>query len=196
MKKQTLAVLLLTLSTSTCQAALAASNLGDFLIVPGNRIGRTHLGANGALELARLPKPMASDAGMSQTRTVWVSRTRGGRRGSTLFIHTVSNGALNVKPLNGVTIDLIRVTSPQFHTVSGLAAGSALAQIRRFRHVKAVSGESMIYDDKRYGIAFEFAKAPSLHSRCIAVLIHGRGVPQFANAQQVQELLQSSSLTK
>ena len=43
------------------------------LIVPGKSIGKTPLGPNGAAYLKNLPKPNASDDGMSQNRLVWIS---------------------------------------------------------------------------------------------------------------------------
>ena len=73
---------------------------------------------------------------MSQRYYVWTSRTAHGLP-HTLFLHAVSNGALNVKPLSGLTIDTLRVTSPAFATQTGLQVGSTLAQIRRqFPHLR------------------------------------------------------------
>lgn len=173
-------------------AVTAAPKPGDFVIVPGDRIGKTPLGSQGRQTLACMANPYRADASMSQTYSVWVSQAAKGEQPNTLFIHTVSNGALNVKPLSGVTIDVVRVTSPQFRTLNGLAAGSTLAQIRRrFPQAKAVSGDPTIYDDRHQGIAFEFAKPPTSRSHCIAVLVHPPGLSQLANAHQVQDLLQS-----
>ena len=172
-------------------SAPASSNL---LVVPGQRIGQTPLGPQGAQILAHMPKPYRSDAAMSQQYRVWVSPSADGHQ-DTLFIHTARNGVLGVKPLDGERIDVIRVTSPQFHTTSGIAVGSTFAQIRRrFPDGKAVNYQPAIYDDARHGIAFEFAHAPTPHSRCIALLVHlpqTIGPSPLADAKQVQSLLQT-----
>ncbi|MDQ2800675.1 MAG: hypothetical protein M3Y13_13685, partial [Armatimonadota bacterium] len=150
-----------TTALCTCAAAAPARS-GDFLIVPGQRIGRTLLGSQGSRMLSHLPTPTRSDGGMSQQYLVWLSSaSRRGRR-DTLFIHTVRNGELTVKPLDGVTIDVIRVTSPVFATQSGLHVGSPLAQIQhQFPHLRSANRftnpSHTLYDDKSRGIAFEFA---------------------------------------
>jgi hypothetical protein len=110
------------------QAILAQSHA--FLIVPGKSIGRTHLGPHGSRYLKRLPRPAADDAGMMQNHSVWTSHAPG-RTLQTLSIHTVANGALNVPPIDGVTIDEIRITSPAFHTRSGLHTGNSMVSIHQ-----------------------------------------------------------------
>jgi hypothetical protein len=129
------------------------------------------LGPHGSADLRRLRRPDTSDAGMMQTRQVWISKRAPNH---TLFVHTVSNGALNVPPLGGVTIDEVRVTSPWFHTRSGLSTASTLAQIRRaFPRLRReppdrTVGKTMIYDDSKRGIAFEFPRNSPL-ARCIGI---------------------------
>ena len=186
-------VFTLALAVSFCALAAAAPAIpGDFLIVPGQRIGQTPLGSQGSRTLSRLPRPYRHDVGMSQTYSVWVSHTLLQGRRNTLFIHTTSNGALNVKPLDGVTIDVIRVTSPRFQTTHGLHVGSTLAQIRRrFPRARAITGETTIYDDMGGGIAFEFPHPPVSQSHSIAVMIHPSGESHTANARQVRDLVQS-----
>ena len=164
----------------------------NFLVVPGQRIGQTPLGPQGSHTLAHLPPPYRADAGMSQRYFVWVSPASSTGHRNTLFIHATLNGALNVQPLNGLTFDVIRVTSPVFHTASGAASGSTFAQIhQRFPQAASVSNQPAIYDDVQHGIAFEFAHIPNSHSRCIAVMVHPSGQSYLANAAQVQDLLQS-----
>lgn len=175
--------------------ALSAAPRGDLFIVPGKRIGLTPLGPQGSRTLDHMAKPHRSDGAMSQGYFVWVSHPQTGGP-YTLFIHTTSNGALDVKPLNGLTIDCIRVTSPYFVTRAargdGLHVGSTLAQIRRrFPRVRPVDGDRTLYDDARGGIAFEFARPAAPSSRAIAVMIHPPGDSQFADARQVRDLLQS-----
>lgn len=171
--------------------APAASN--DLLILPGRSVGRLHLGHDGAASLARMSNPDASDAGMSQTRQVWVSK---GTPHYTLYIHTTSNGALDVRPLHGVTINEIRVTSPLFHTRSGLARGATLSVIKnRFNHLTRESmGEgshrSFLYEDNRDGIAFEFRKdAPS--ARCISISVYMPDQGHAVTAWEVAQTLEN-----
>lgn len=145
------------------------------LIVPGHSIGQLHVGSDGNAQLRKMPNAQDSDAGMSQNRLVWVS----GKSRNTLFVHTVSNGALDVKPLSGVTITEINATSPYFRTASGISTGATFSQVKRaFPHVRrstAIStGRSVIYDDARQGIAFEFARA-SNSARCVAITVYRPG---------------------
>ena len=165
--------------------AIAAANV---IIIPGESIGQTHLGSNGAYYLKKLPKPDATDVGMSQFRGVWVSKR--GNRTDTLYIHTVSNGALNVQPLSGSTIDDIRVTSPWYHTSGGISTGSTKTQIlRRFPHARLVNGETSIYDDAKQGIAFEFAPKANAQSPCIAIMVHPSGNVHLASTENVNNIL-------
>jgi hypothetical protein len=177
------AALALTAITSTTPVGANPS-----LIVPGHSMGRTALGPHGDSYLKRLPKPNASDAGMSQLRLVWVSKPMTGKP-HTLFIHTVSNGALNIKPYSDVTIDQIRVTSPYFHTQSGIHTGSTLAAIRKqFPHLHNVQ-EKGVYESK--GIAFEFDSPVNSQSRCVAIAVIDEHAPQasIATTSNIQNLL-------
>ncbi len=158
------------------------------LIVPGHGIGRTPLGPNGTAFLGRLPPPAAGNDGMQQEHLVWTFKTRTGAL-QTLYIHTVTNAALNVRPLNGVTIDEIRVTSSKFHTRGGLRTGSTLAAVRRqFPHLRPLRWEPHLYDDARRGIAFEFAG-----TRCTAITVYppGKSNVDVDNAATVSDLLKN-----
>ena len=192
MKARLLIGLLLLLAGSPFAACAAPA--GDLLIIPGKRIGLTPLGPQGNRTLAHMTKPYRADAAMSQRFLVWIAGPY------TLFIHTTSNGALNVKPLNGVTIDAIRVTSPYFaaHDArkpgDGVHVGSTLAQVRhwfpRVRPASSADSTTTLYDDAQNGIAFEFDQPAAPNSRTIAVMIHPPGSPCFADARQVRDLLQ------
>ena len=181
-----------------CLSASAGTALADnFLIVPGRSIGQTALGPNGAAELKHLPKPSAEDNGMMQSHLVWVSHTSS--HADTLFIHTTRNGALgNVKPVDGVTIDTIRITSRQFHTQNGISTASTLAQIRRhFRTARVDKFNPGIYVDARQGISFELARPVTPASRCIGISIYPPS-SDFGSAEtdqsEVDDLLKDSHL--
>lgn len=191
-QRQTLTVFGLAAVLSMAALPPAPAQAGSNLIIPGQSIGQTYLGRNGAFYLNKLPKPNAVDVGMSQTRQVWVSK-KGGQRTDTLFIHTVSNGALNVQPLQGVTIDNIRVTSPWFHTPGGLSTGSTLAQIRRhFPNARPVDRDRTLYDDAKLGIAFEFAQSATVGAPCIAIMVHPSGDVHVADMEEVNRVLNNA----
>lgn len=187
MKNTFTPLLLSALLLGTASAASAATPEA-YLVVPGHRIGHTLLGRDGARTLAALPKPTRSDAGASQRYYVWTSPSAHGKP-HTLFVHAVTNGARNVKPVDGVTIDTVRVTSPAFATQSGLHVGSTLSQIRHqfphLRSVKLFSNPHTLYDDKARGIAFEFPAHPNASSRAIAVTVHTPGLAATTTAAAI-----------
>jgi hypothetical protein len=164
----------------------------DDLIVPGISIGKMRLGSDGADQLSGLPKPAAIDAGMSQTRQVWVENNGGSK--DTLFVHTTANGATDAKPVDGVTIDLIRVTASYFRTRTELRTGSTLGQVLLvYPDCRPLDDENRIYDDSKQGIAFEFDPHPNFRSPCIAIMIHPAGRPNYATQEQVQSILDSGA---
>ena len=161
---------------------------GASLIRPGESIGQTHLGAKGGFDLKKLPQPDLVDNYTSHSVRVWISNKAG--RTDTLFVKTVSNSALGVRPLDGVSVELIRVTSPWYHTASGLSTGSTLARIRReFPDARSVDNDQRLYGDSKRGIAFEFARNPTADSPCSAVMVHPPGKQQVASADEVENLL-------
>ncbi len=168
-----------------------AAPTDPLLIVPGHRIGKLVLGSNGAAVLKRFGKPDIVDAGMSQTRQVWLTK---GSAQPTLFLHTVSNSVINAKPVQGVTIDEIRATSQAFHTSSGISTGTMLAQIRRsFPNARLDKGDAtaVIYSDPRKGIAFEFSHdAPTARCIGITVFLPKRGHP--VSSKVVSNLLRAN----
>lgn len=165
-----------------CSAlSVSSAPADDFLIVPGRSIGQIRLGPDGSADLRRLPPPAASDNGMMQTRLVWTSHALG--LADTLFIHGVRNGALaGVKPLDGATIDMVRITSPQFHTQSGISTKSTLTAIRRrFPRSRSDRFHPQLFLDARRGIAFGLAEPLTLASRCLGISIF----PPTADAGQI-----------
>jgi hypothetical protein len=160
-------------------------------IVPGVSIGSIVLGSNGAETLRKLPKPYASDAGMSQTRQVW-KLPQSKERYATLFVHTVSNGVIDAQPPDGVTIDLIRTSAKRFRTSQGISVGSSLEQIRKtFPGVAPAAGVPTVVDAVQQGIAFEFEQNPDAHSPCIAIMVHAPGQSRVATQEQVASVMES-----
>jgi|GEM_PF-1743978 len=154
-QQQILTIVIATaLGVSALPPALAAE---DNLIIPGQSIGQTHLGSNGDVYLNKLPGAAVSDTSMQKTQIVWVSKS--GCQRNTLYISTISNAALNVQPIRGVTIAHIEVTSSWFHTPDGISTGSTRTQIlRQFPDARLEQlSDGKILSDKAKGIAFEFA---------------------------------------
>jgi hypothetical protein len=186
--------ILLTLALSLANNGRAGiAGTQETSIVPGVSMAGVSLGPKGEEELKKLGKPYRNDRGMSQTRQVWKSLRADGRL-ETFFVHTVNNGVIDAKPVDGVTIDLIRSTTAQFRTADGIAVGSTLEQIRkRFPDSAPVNGTPTIFDDVKRGIAFEFSSAPINHSICIAVIVHPPGQGNIATQEQVAEVLENGA---
>jgi hypothetical protein len=186
--KLTILRIALALSVAPPAHAQAADTHAARLIRPGESIGRTHLGTKGGLDLKKLPQPDLMDSYTSHSVRVWISK-KAGRR-DTLFIKTVNNGTLGVQALDGVSIELMRATSPWYRTPNGLSTGSTFAQIRReFPDARPVDNDQKLYDDIKGGIAFEFARSPTADSPCVAVMVHPRGEQRVASAEEVENLL-------
>jgi hypothetical protein len=177
-------------------ALFAAASFGagaepaeEQLIAPGKSIGKTHLGPNGTAYLKDLPKPNASDPGMSQNRLIWTSGKA--PEINTLFIHTVANGVIDAKPEEGVTIDEIRVTSKEFETREEIKCGSTLAEIRKvFPEIRpAADSHGSIYQDAVHGIAFEFMEEAKEDSFCIAITVFAPNAARITNRDQIAGLL-------
>ena len=168
---------------------VGAESAEEHLIVPGKSIGKTHLGPDGTACLKDLPKPNASDPGMSQNRLIWISGKA--PEVNTLFIHTVANGVIDAKPAEGVTIDEIRITSIEFRTAEEIKCGSTLAEIRKvFPDIQpAADSSGSIYQDVAHGIAFEFAAAAKDDSPCIAITVFAPNAARITDRDQVARLL-------
>jgi len=168
---------------------VAAEPGEEQLIVPGKSIGKIHLGPNGTAYLKDLPKPNASDPGMSQNRLIWTSGKA--PEINILFIHTVSNAVIDAKPSNEVTIDEIRITSREFQTREEIKCGSTLAEIRKaFPEIQpAADSSGSIYQDAAHGIAFEFAEAAKDDSPCIAITVFTPNAARITTREQIAGLL-------
>jgi hypothetical protein len=189
MKKNCFFKFVIAVALSVATPAQVTAQSSAYLIRAGRSIGRIHVGVKGDFDLKRFPKPDAEDYYTSHSIKVWILK-KSERTTDTLFVKTVSNSALGVEPSNGVSVQVIRVTSPRYHTLNGLSTGSTLARVRReFPNVVAVHDNRNIYDDNKQGIAFEFADSSSADSPCIAVMVHPRGEQYIASAEEVQNLL-------
>ena len=149
------------------------------------------LGPNGAQTLKRFGEPAIRDAGMSQTRQVWVSKEN---RNATLYIHTTANGAREEKPQEGVSIDVVHTTSGSFRTAAGIAVGSTRTQIQRSFPQARRDGsfkEAVIYTDTRKGIAFEFANDRG-SAPCIGITLFISGDAKIVRNEDVLRLIKDN----
>jgi hypothetical protein len=191
MKRPIIAVVIIALFGA---AVLGDASAQSNLIVAGQSIGQTHLGRFGADYLARLPKPDADDSGMGRYRSVWLSKNQAGRK-DTLYIFSVANGPRDIEPSNGVSIELIRVTSPWYHTANGISTGITLPRILRgFPGVRSTDSSLNLYDDANRGIAFEFAGGATAGSPCIAIMVHPPGKVDLTSAKDVNEILRANGV--
>jgi hypothetical protein len=194
MRKRTLAVFVIALTLGLATLLNLSAKIGSNLIVPGQSVGQMRLGRYGAVYLAKLPKPDADDSGMGRYRSVWLSRKQGGQT-DTLYVYSVANGPRNIKPFDGASIRLIRVTSPWYRTIDGLFTGSTLSQIlHRFPNARPTDPGQTLYDDAKLGIAFEFAGPAPAGSACVAIMIHPPGDVNLATAQDVNEILRANGI--
>lgn len=170
-------------------SAVEARTANAKLIVPGKAVGKTKLGHDGLNYLKNLPKPDASDPGMSQNRLIWLSGKA--PEAETLFIHTVANSVIAAKPANGMTIDEIRVSSADFRTPEGVQCGNTLAQIRKAYPDIQPSEDSngRVFQDAARGIAFEFLQAPREDTPCIAITVFAPNEARITSRDQVASLL-------
>jgi hypothetical protein len=193
MKQPTVALLVVALLGAVVLGDVSAQN-GSSLIVAGQSIGQTHLGRLGATYLAKLPKPDADDSGMGKYRSVWLSKSQAGRK-DTLYIFSVANDPRDIQPRNGVSILLIRVTSPWYHTANSISTGNALPQIlRSFPGARATDQGQTLYDDSEQGIAFEFSGRATAGSRCIAIMVHPPGEANLTTAKDVNDILRANGI--
>ncbi|MEH1838838.1 MAG: hypothetical protein V7L20_08735 [Nostoc sp.] len=177
----------LSLTTLPFASAESKSNL----IIPGQSIGQTHLGLNGGINLGKPPD--AGDFAMMKGDSVWVSKQ--GNKKNTLYIHYLKNAALNVQPIDGITIETIRITSSWFHTDSNISTENTKAQILR-RFPKASSNEKgTLFVDEKLGIAFEFAQSTD-NSPCIAISVFSPSRPYVTTKERVQYLLDNNCNNK
>ena len=194
MKWQTIAVFVIAVALSSAALPRASAQTGSNLIVAGQSIGQTRLGRYGAVYLAKRGKPDADDSGMGKYRSVWLSKKEGGGT-DTLYIYSVANDPRDIQPRDGVSIWLIRVTSPWYRTSDGLSTGCTLAQIlRSFPGARPTAESQTLYDDAKHGIAFEFAGRAAAGSPCIAIMVHPPGNVNLATAEDVNGILRANGI--
>jgi hypothetical protein len=138
----------------------------DHLILPGQRIGRTHLGISTEELIALLNKPHSSDAAMGKA---WLSWYGEGNRERRLDIYTTYADSNMTKKV----VKVIRINSPVFATSEGLRTGSGLKEIRNvfpnlYRAARKIDKQELYLVDNK-GIGFIVAGV-----RCTDILVYAR----------------------
>ncbi|WP_324671295.1 hypothetical protein [Hymenobacter sp. GOD-10R] len=145
------------------------------LIAPGRSIGNITLGASPET-LTQLGPAATSDAAMQKAWATWYGKSASpGSPPTQLDVYTAATGSDMRK-----TIQMVRATSPWFHTAGGLHTGSTLASLRQacgpFKLVTSYAPTPKaslhyIYDNAKTGIAFELDGQTS-NSHCTAIIVH------------------------
>ena len=120
-----------------------------FTVVPGERIGRVNLGMRVAELVRELGPPDRSDAAMGKAWVTWTSDGPGTPR-----LDVFATGGTEGPP----AVRLVRVTSPDFRTQSGVRPGDTRERVLSFfPDARAVTGPSdtPFLVDRRRGISFE-----------------------------------------
>ena len=107
------------------KAPIRHANHGDWLIVPGSRIGKVRLGETRPLE-ALIGHPQAcSDEAVGHGWDYWYTALKPGMPRYELDVYLIRTETADNQ------VEQVRITSPAFRTALGIRAGSTLAQIRR-----------------------------------------------------------------
>jgi hypothetical protein len=148
------------------------------LIAPGRSIGNITLGASPET-LTQLGPAATSDAAMQKAWATWYGKSAApGSSPTQLDVYTAAAG-----PDMHKTIQMIRATSPWFHTAGGLHTGSTLASLQQacgpFKLVASYAptpkaSPHYIYDNAKTGIAFEL-DGQTTRSHCTAIIVHAPG---------------------
>jgi hypothetical protein len=154
-------------SATKLQAAISR----DFLIVPGQSIGRIQLSSNAESAYQLLGKADAGDAAMGKSIATWFFDKDSTKN---LSIYTSRDLGVDNPP---ALIREIRVTAPRYRTADGIGPGSSkeLAQTKykleaALPYQVGKDSVSLYFD--RSGIGFEFYK----DHLCRGILIYQKGV--------------------
>lgn len=147
----------------------------DWILVPGEAAGHTHIGDDLAKLSRELGRPDAGDAAMQKSVSVWFTN------------HDTTNNSVAVYASRDAGNDdvarirQIRITAPRFETVRGIRVGTSERDIRAHYTVKDVEqyrskdGTQSKVLDSEEGIAFEIGA----DGICDAIVIHPAGAERY-----------------
>lgn len=161
-------------STADTTIALHQAPNTDKLIVPGESVGKTNIGADAASLENTLGKADASDAAMGKAWLTWNGKRDEHNNATTLNIYITYKDSTMMEK----TVQQIRTTSSYFSTSNGVHVYSSLADIinqfpnsKKLAHYNDDGREIIIYDDRQNGIAFEIAMANE-QQICTGIIVH------------------------
>ncbi len=149
----------------------------EWLIVPGESIGRIKLGTDAAGLESILNKPDLSNAAMGKAWLTWKGKRDEHNNATELNVYTTYKDST----MEEKTVQQIRTTSSSFFTADSLHVYASLEQvsakfpgIRKRAHYNEDGRDIVIYDDKKSGIAFEMARANE-QPICTGIIVHPKG---------------------
>ena len=167
-KSEARAFLMSMMFAAVLSTVMAFAPLTDpWLIVAGQCVGKIRLGQEFG-PLQRLLGPRSQSPGhdgytaMGRDWSVWV-----GKSGHELDVYS-ERGTQDSAAHPQQEVRQVRVTSPSFHTASGLHVGLAVGSLAGAE--KLVVKDATLFDDKRHGITLE-----GRAGLCTAILIHPKG---------------------
>jgi hypothetical protein len=149
----------------------------EWLIVPGESIGRIKLGTDAAGLEKILHKPDLSNAAMGKAWLTWKGKRDEHNNATELNVYTTYKDST----MQEKTVQQIRTTSSSFSTADSLHVYASLEEISaKFPGIKKRARynedgrDIIIYDDKKRGIAFEIAGA-NKQQICTGIIVHPKG---------------------
>lgn len=181
----------LLLSAAGPAPADAPAPTEEFLVVPGQSLGHTQIGAP-ASSLRMFGRGAYDDAAMQKAWSTWFGpRPADSSPRSELDIYTAPQN----NDVDHHTVQIIRATSPWFHLANRLRVGSSLEAIRAAYGKLPLAATYPVHDHPRYlyddvarGIAFE-TDAKNDFGCCVALIVHAPGKPVMQTELSMPEYL-------
>lgn len=155
----------------------------NWLIVPGERVGKTLLGTDVQQVFKTLHQPDISDAAMGKAWSTWYGKdsTVMGQQTELNMYATYADTSMRWQ-----SVQQVRTTSHHFKTADDIHVGSTSEEIQRaYPEVQKVASyfiqqqTVLLYDVVATGIAFEMADKGNI-STCIGIIVHRAGKPVTA----------------
>ena len=149
----------------------------EWLIVPGESIGKIKLGMDAAGLEKILSKPYVSNAAMGKAWLTWKGKRDEHNNATELNVYTTYKDST----MQEKTVQQVRTTSSSFFTADSLHVYASLEEIsakfpglKKRAHYSEDGRSIVIYDDEKKGIAFEIAEANE-QQICTGIIVHPKG---------------------
>ena len=159
---------------STASVVVDSTVKTDFLVVPGQSLGKARIGDSLAGFTKTIGPADDGNAAMGKSISTWYGRDKE----SKLQVYSVIDfGSADEQPM----IKAVRASSTAFRTAEGFGPGSHLRELQANydlylvgKYLVSINGiqqNAHVYDDFSAGISFDI----SLDSLCTAVTVHPKG---------------------